>query len=168
MVITRPAVTVLVVCLVGVCGLAASPATTKAKQAAAKSRTATKVSSARKGVAKRPLAARVAYRKPAPYKPVAPSAPASNRLREVQLALIDRGYLQGDGNGAWNAQCVEALKHFETDQKVRVDGRIDSKMLIALGLGPKYDNNLNLPVPSGSTGTVVAADQSNNNEQPRE
>ncbi len=168
MVITRPAVTVLVVCLVGACGLLAKPVATKAKQAAAKARTAAKVSSARTGVPKRPLPTRVAYRKPAPYKPVAPTAPASNRLREVQVALIERGYLQGDGNGAWNAQCVEAMKRFEADQKVRVDGKIDSKMLIALGLGPKYDNNLNLPVPSSSTGTVVAADQSNNNEQPRD
>jgi hypothetical protein len=80
---------------------------------------------------------------------------------------VERGYLQGDGNGAWNTQCVEALKRFEADQKVRVDGKIDSKMLIALGLGPKYDNNLSLPVPSGSTGIVVAADQATSNEQPR-
>ena len=167
MVITRPAVTVLVVCLVGVCGLLAKPVATKAKQAAAKARTATKVSSTRTSASKRPTPKRVAYRKPAPYKPAAPAAPASNRLREVQLALVERGYLQGDGNGAWNAQCVEALKRFEADQKVRVDGKIDSKMLIALGLGPKYDNNLNLPVPSGSTGIVVAADQGTNNEQPR-
>lgn len=167
MVITRPAVTVLVVCLVGVCGLAAAPVANKAKQSAAKARTATRVSSTRTSATKRPLPKRVAYRKPAPYKPAAPVAPASNRLHEVQLALIERGYLQGDGNGVWNAQCVEALKRFEADQKVRVDGKIDSKILIALGLGPKYDNNLNLPVPSGSSGTVVAADQGNNNEQPR-
>ncbi len=167
MVITRPAVTVLVVCLVFSFSLTAAPAASKAKQAAAKARTAAKVSSTR-GQANRPSSRRVAYRKPAPYKPSAPAAPASNRLREVQLALVERGYLQGDGNGAWNAQCVEALKHFEADQKVRVDGKIDSKMLIALGLGPKYDNNLNLPVPSGSTGIVVAADQATNNDQPRD
>lgn len=168
MVITRPAVTVLVVCLAGVCGLLAKPVATKAKQAAAKATTATKVSSTRTSASKRPTPKRLAYRKPAPYKPVAPTAPSSNRLREVQLALVERGYLQGDGSGAWNAQCVEALKRFEADQKVRVDGKIDSKTLIALGLGPKYDDNLNLPVPSGSSGIVVAVEQATNNDQPRQ
>lgn len=158
MVITRPAVTVLVVCLSVSMGWAAQPASTKAKQAATKARTATRKSSQTKALA---------YHKPVPRKPSAPVAPASNRLREVQLALIERGYLSGDASGAWNAQCVEALKKFEADQKVRVDGKIDSKVLIALGLGPKYDSNLSLPVPSGASGAVVAADQSNNNEPQR-
>ncbi len=167
MVITRPAVTVLVVCLFGVCGLLAKPVATKAKQSTAKARAATRVVSARSGATKRPLKKKAAYRKPVPYKPAAPAAPTSNRLRDVQLALIERGYLQSDGNSAWNGQCVEALKRFEASQKVRVDGKIDAKMLIALGLGPKYDSNLSLPVPSANNGSVVAADQSPNLEQQR-
>lgn len=166
MVKTRPAVTVLVVCLVGFCSLLAKPVAKTAKQSAAKARAATRVVSARSSATKRPFSKKAAYRKPIPYKPAAPAVPASNRLREVQTALIERGYLQGDGNGVWSAQCVEALKRFEASQNVRIDGKIDSKMLIALGLGPKYDANLSLPVPSAGGGSVVAADQSPNLEQP--
>jgi hypothetical protein len=152
MVITRPAVTALVVCLVGSLGLVAKPVSNGAKQAATKARTATRQKSSKSKV--------VAYRKPIPRKFAAPASPGSDRIRSVQMALIERGYLQGEATGSWNAASIEALKKFETAQKVRVDGKIDSKMLIALGLGPKYDNGLN--GPSG-TDTAVAADQLNNN-----
>jgi peptidoglycan hydrolase-like protein with peptidoglycan-binding domain len=158
MVITRPAVTVLVVCLSFVMGLAAKPVVSKAKQSAAKARTATRKTSQKRTVA---------YRKPVPRRTSTPVVPGSERLRHVQTALIERGYLQGEATGQWNAQSVEALKKFEADQKVRVDGKIDSKMLIALGLGPKYDSNLSLPVPGSSSGLVVAADQATGNDPPR-
>lgn len=167
MVMTRPAVTALVVCLVGACGLLAKPVATQAKQPAPKARTATKVSSARTIAARKSAqTARTPYRKPAPRQSVAPVSPGSSRIREVQQALHERGYLQSEVTGTWNAASIEALKRFEADQKVKVDGKIDSKTLIALGLGPKYDNNLNLPVP-GASGTVVAADQATNNEPQR-
>jgi len=158
MVITRPALTVLVLCLSVSLGWAVKPNPVKAKQAAAKARTATRKSSYK------PSTRVAAYRKPVPRRVSAPAAPGNERLREVQTALIERGYLQGEPTGVWSAQCVDALKRFETDQKTKVDGKIDSKMLIALGLGPKYDSNLSLPVPNGSSGLVVAADQSNNND----
>jgi peptidoglycan hydrolase-like protein with peptidoglycan-binding domain len=158
MVMTRPAVTVLAVCLCTGLGWAAAPSSVKAKQAAAKARTATKKTSSKRVVA---------YRKPVPKKPSAPAAPGSERLRSVQQALIERGYLNSSASGVWNADSIEALKRFEADQKVKVDGKIDSKMLIALGLGPKYDNNLSLPVPSGNGGLVFAADQSSNNDPQR-
>lgn len=160
MVISRPAVTLLVVCLCASFGFAAAKPQAKARLAAAKARTATRATSTRSKSGKV-----VAYRKPIPRKPVAPAAPASDRIRMVQQALIERGYLAGQASGVWNAESVEALKRFEADQNTRVDGKIDSKMLIALGLGPKYDNNLNLPVPGGSGSGVVAADQNFNEPQ---
>lgn len=155
MVITRPAVTVLAVCICAGLGWAAKPSSTKAKQSAAKARTATKKTSSKRVVA---------YRKPAPRKVSAPVVPGFERLRSVQQALIERGYLHQTASGVWNAESIDALKKFEADQKVKVDGKIDSKMLIALGLGPKYDNNLRLPVPSGNGGLVFAADRSGNND----
>lgn len=92
------------------------------------------------------------------YSP--PSAPGSDRVREIQQALYDRGYLSVQPDGVWNASSVEALKRFESENKWKIDGKIDSRALIALGLGPKYDDNLNLPVP-GSSGVVVADDAKN-------
>jgi len=164
MVNTRPVVTALVVCLLGTLGLVAKPASSNVKQAAAKARTATRVSSARSLAAKKHPSGKAVYRKPAPRTVTSPAVPTSNRLRDVQVALIEKGYLQGDVNGIWNAQCVDALKRFEGDQKVKVDGKIDSKMLIALGLGPKYDTDLNAPSSFSGTSTVVSADQLNNTE----
>lgn len=160
MVISRPAVTLLVVCLCTSLGFAAAKPQAKAKLAAAKARTATRATSARSKSGKV-----VAYRKPIPRKPVAPAAPASERIRLVQQALIEKGYLSGMATGVWSAESVDALKRFEASQNVKVDGKIDSKMLIALGLGPKYDNNLSLPVPGGAGGGVVAADQNYNDLQ---
>jgi len=159
MVITRPALTALVVCLVGGCSLLAkvSPPV-KAKQAASKARTTTK-----KG--KVPLKrASFSKKQAASRNPAAPAAPSSDRIREVQQALADRGYLKTPASGQWNADSVDALKRFETDQNVKVDGKIDSKVLIALGLGPKYDSNLSLPVP-GASGGVVSADHNLNDQQ---
>lgn len=159
----RSTITILVACLIGACGLLAKPVATQSNHTAVKSRTASRVSSA-KTIATRK--SRAAYRKPVRRQPVSPSSPGSSRIREVQEALAERGYLQSEATGSWNVASADALKRFESDQKVRVDGKIDAKTLIALGLGPKYDNNLNLPVPSAS-GTVVAADQSTNNEPQR-
>ena len=160
MVITRPVVSVLVVCLAGCCGLFAKPTTGKAKLAAAKTRTTTK-----QAASKTALRGKVPLRRVAvPRKPAAPAVPGTDRLREVQQALIDRGYLKAEATGQWNAASIDALKKFELDQRVKVDGKIDSKMLIALGLGPKYDSNLSLPVPSAGGG-FVSADHSTNDQQ---
>ena len=159
----RSTITILVACLIGDGGLLAKPVATQSNHTAVKARTASRVSSA-KTIATRK--SRVAYRKPVRRQTVSPSSPGSSRIREVQEALAERGYLQSEATGSWNVASADALKRFESDQKVRVDGKIDAKTLIALGLGPKYDNNLNLPVPSAS-GTVVAADQSTNNEPQR-
>ena len=160
----RSTITILVACLIGACGLLAKSVATQSKQTTVKARTASRVSSAKTIAARK---SRAAYRKPVRRQPVSPSGPGSSRIREVQQALVERGYLQSEATGSWNVASADALKRFESDQKVRVDGKIDAKTLIALGLGPKYDSNLNLPVTSAS-GTVVAADQSTNNEPQRD
>ncbi len=67
--------------------------------------------------------------------------PEPERIREIQQALTDRGY-PIDVNGAWDASTVDALKRFQTDQKIENlsgKGKLDSMTLIALGLGPKRE-----------------------------
>ncbi|WP_080508037.1 peptidoglycan-binding domain-containing protein [Bryobacter aggregatus] len=159
MVITRPVVTVLAVCLAGSFGLHAKPVAPKAKQTAAKARTTTKYSASRPAAKGNASAKRVVTPRLAP-----PMTPGADRIREVQQALLDRGYLRIEPNGIWNAESIDALKRFEADQNVKVDGKLDSKMLIALGLGPKYDSDLSLPVP-GVGGTVVAGDHGQSDQQ---
>jgi Putative peptidoglycan binding domain len=64
-------------------------------------------------------------------------APTADRYREIQQALVSKGYLHGEPNGAWDADSADALKRFQSDQSLMPDGKINSLSLIALGLGPK-------------------------------
>jgi hypothetical protein len=64
-------------------------------------------------------------------------APTPERYRDIQQALVDKGYLKSEPNGVWDAQSADALRQFQTDQKLSVTGKISSASLIALGLGPK-------------------------------
>ena len=65
------------------------------------------------------------------------SAPTPERYKEIQQALAAKGYYKGEANGQWGADSVDALRRFQTDQKLQADGKIGALSLIALGLGPK-------------------------------
>jgi hypothetical protein len=69
------------------------------------------------------------------------AAPSPERYKEIQEALVAKGYLPSDqATGQWNDASVDALKRFQADQKIDSNGRINSLSLIALGLGPKHDS----------------------------
>ncbi|MBI4873802.1 MAG: peptidoglycan-binding protein [Acidobacteria bacterium] len=80
-------------------------------------------------------------KKPAPSWRTSQQQPAPERYREIQQALIDRGYFQGSATGEWGPASVEALKKFQLDQNLKGGGKLDSLSLIALGLGPKRTAN---------------------------
>ncbi len=65
------------------------------------------------------------------------ASPTPERYKEIQQALADRGFFKGEVNGQWGPDSVEALKRFQQDQNLQVDGKLGSLSLIALGLGPK-------------------------------
>lgn len=105
-------------------------------RSASKSSTKGSTRAASKSQAKRPQ--KTVYRQ---------QQPEPERIRDIQQALSNRGYPL-EVNGAWDASTVEALKKFQTDQKIENlsgKGKLDSMTLIALGLGPKRDQ------PSGLT-----------------
>ena len=67
-------------------------------------------------------------------------APSPERYQEIQNALVAKGYLQPEeADGKWNQTSADALKKFQADQNLEVNGKINSLSLIALGLGPKHD-----------------------------
>ena len=69
------------------------------------------------------------------------ASPTPDRYREIQEALVAKGYLQpDDATGKWDQNSIDGLKRFQAEQKLDSNGRIDSLSLIALGLGPKYDS----------------------------
>lgn len=78
-------------------------------------------------------------------------APTAERYQQIQQALSEKGYFKGQVNGEWGSDSVDALKHFQTDQNLTVDGKIGSLSLIALGLGPKRNLSAQATPPAGAT-----------------
>lgn len=66
------------------------------------------------------------------------AAPTSDRYREIQQALVDKGYLKAEPTGVWDADTQDAMRRFQADQKLDQTGKINSLSLISLGLGPKH------------------------------
>jgi peptidoglycan hydrolase-like protein with peptidoglycan-binding domain len=83
-------------------------------------------------------------------RPPAQQQPTTDRYKEIQQALADKGYFQGPVDGAWNTGSVEALKRFQKDQNLDPDGKIGALSLIALGLGPKRSIASAQPAATGS------------------
>lgn len=82
-------------------------------------------------------------------RPPLQQQPTTDRYKEIQQALTNKGYFQGPVDGAWNTGSVEALKRFQKDQNLDPDGKIGSLSLIALGLGPKRGEAAAQAVKSG-------------------
>jgi murein L,D-transpeptidase YcbB/YkuD len=115
---------------------AKKPAATAPKKtvSTASARKAAPVTAARKGAKKAAPAPRTTWRN-------RQASPTTDRYREIQQALIARGFLAPEAaSGAWDQASVDALKRFQTAQNLESNGKINSLSLIALGLGPKYDS----------------------------
>ena len=67
-------------------------------------------------------------------------SPTPERYKEIQQALVAKGYLNpDDANGTWNQASSDGLKKFQMAQNLDPNGKINSLSLIALGLGPKHE-----------------------------
>ena len=66
--------------------------------------------------------------------------PSQDRYKEIQAALVSKGYLQPEQvTGTWDQNSSDALKQFQAAQNLDTSGKINSLSLIALGLGPKHE-----------------------------
>jgi hypothetical protein len=90
-----------------------------------------------KGVVKTAARPRAYSRYRAPARPASQQAPTPERYKEIQQAMADKGYFKGNVDGQWNQESVDSLKHFQADQNLPAEGKLDSLSLIGLGLGPK-------------------------------
>ncbi|HZO51763.1 MAG TPA: peptidoglycan-binding domain-containing protein [Bryobacteraceae bacterium] len=86
---------------------------------------------------KRPARRRSSTARHRVRRPAGQARPAPERLAEIQRALKQRGYYEGDTDGKWDDASTAALKQFQGEQNLKQDGKIGSLSLIALGLGPK-------------------------------
>jgi peptidoglycan hydrolase-like protein with peptidoglycan-binding domain len=107
-----------------------------------------------KNVAKKRAATTAANRKKTPAKPAVTwrnrqLQPTPERYKEIQQALLAKGYLQPEqATGIWDENSAGALKQFQAAQNIDASGKINSLSLIALGLGPKHEDTLPRPQPS--------------------
>ena len=62
--------------------------------------------------------------------------PESDRIGEIQQALVKSGYLSGDPSGRWDDQTREAMRRYQADNGFPVTGLPEAKSLMKLGLGP--------------------------------
>jgi murein L,D-transpeptidase YcbB/YkuD len=81
--------------------------------------------------------------------------PTPERYREIQQALVEKGFYSGEANGTWGADSVDALKRFQAEQNLPTDGKLNSLTLIALGLGPKRNVASNATPPGAPNPSVV-------------
>ena len=128
---------------------AASAKTGTAKKSVSKS-AATKSAASRSAASRTASKSGTKSRRTVARRPPSQQQPTTDRYKEIQQALADKGYFQGPVDGAWNTGSVEALKRFQKDQNLDPDGKIGSLSLIALGLGPKRGVAAAQSVPSSS------------------
>jgi hypothetical protein len=84
-------------------------------------------------------------------------APTPERYKEIQSALMERGYLKKDASGVWDADSTDALRRFQHDQSLDATGKLNSLSLIALGLGPKHPAPVPAPAAPSATPTAPPA-----------
>jgi hypothetical protein len=67
----------------------------------------------------------------------------SNRVAQIQHALIREHYMTGEANGEWDSTTQAAMQKFQADQGWQTRLMPDSRALKKLGLGPDYSGALN-------------------------
>ena len=67
----------------------------------------------------------------------------SDRVTEIQQALIREHYLSGDANGKWDATTQAAMQKYQSDNGWQTKLFPDSRAIKKLGLGPDYSSAIN-------------------------
>jgi len=67
----------------------------------------------------------------------------SDRVTQIQQALIREHYLSGEPTGNWDDATKAAMQKYQGDQGWQTKLMPDSRALKKLGLGPDYSNALN-------------------------
>jgi len=118
------------------------PAATKksisAKRTASKSAVRTKSVKGKKASGRKTVVSRKSRssrRATAKAQPARQAAPSSERYKEIQEALVAKGYMTTPPNGQWDENSQDAMRKFQSAQNLSVSGKLSSRSIIALGLG---------------------------------
>ena len=116
------------------------------------------------GKAKSALHKTSSKRSPKPPKKRGQQAIDSERVAQIQQALIREHYLSGEASGSWDASTQAAMQKYQSDQGWQTKLMPDSRALKKLGLGPDYSNAINAqnssfgtPAPASTIPTEQAA-----------
>jgi murein L,D-transpeptidase YcbB/YkuD len=63
------------------------------------------------------------------------AAPTSDRISEIQAALVKAGAYSGDPSGKWDDSSISAMKKFQQENGLEPSGKLDALTLQKLGLG---------------------------------
>ncbi len=89
----------------------------------------------------------------------------SQRVTDIQKALVREHYLSSEPSGKWDADTQAAMLKFQADQGWQTKLTPDSRALIKLGLGPNHSGAINageganfnaLNAPTNLSSTTVA------------
>ncbi len=69
----------------------------------------------------------------------------AERATQIQMALIQKGYLAGEPSGAWDASSIAAMQKLQADNGWQTKLTPDARALIKLGLGPQP---VTVPIPT--------------------
>lgn len=67
----------------------------------------------------------------------------SQRVRQIQTALIRERYLAGEPTGVWDQRSKDAMTRYQSDNGWQAKVTPDSRALIKLGLGPDHADLIN-------------------------
>ena len=85
----------------------------------------------------------------------------SDRVTQIQQALIREHYLNTDANGEWDSTTVAAMQKYQADHGWQTKLMPDARALKTLGLGPDYSGAINASSANfeapGASGTAPAA-----------
>jgi peptidoglycan hydrolase-like protein with peptidoglycan-binding domain len=109
--------------------------------------------------------ARTGHSKHHAREPRGQSAPAPDRISEIQTALARENAYTGDPTGHWDAATIEAMKRFQTAQNLPPTGKIDALTLQRLGLGSDVAGKGAPTPPATPHATPSASIQSDNDTQ---
>ena len=65
------------------------------------------------------------------------SAASSGEIRTVQKSLNDKGYDAGPADGVLGTRTRAAIRQYQTSEKLKVNGRLDTETAGKLGVGPE-------------------------------
>ncbi len=74
--------------------------------------------------------------------------PTPDRYRQIQQALVAKGYSNRPPDGVWGPEWVGSLKKFQQDQKLEPNGKLTALSIKTLGLGAQRENAVPAAAPA--------------------